>query len=241
MRAMALIVSKELAAYFKGWSGYTIGAALLLIDGLLFNLLAMSRGERLSSEVLTEFFNFTSGVTMIAAILLSMRLFAEERRDGTMVLLTTAPITDWQIAVGKWLSAFTFLCAFLATTLYMPLLVMVNGSVGFGQLVAGYLGLALLGAATTAIGTLASSLTRSQVLAGVLGGAIVTTLVLTWKLANIVDPPFDTVFSYMALHNKHFGPFMRGSVHLRDIVYYGSVTFMALLLTQKVLATRRWG
>jgi len=241
VRALTLIVTKELSAYFGGRSGYAIAAALLLVDGLLFNLLAMSGSERLSSTILSEFFNYTSGVTMIAGILLSMRLFAEESRDGTMVLLATAPIEDWQVAVGKWLSAFAFLCVFLATTLYMPLLVMVNGTVSAGQLFAGYLGLALLGAATTAIGTLASSLTRSQVLAGVIGGVIVTALVLSWKMANATEAPFDTIFSYLALHNKHFMPFMRGSIHLRDIVYYLSITFMALLLTQKVLATRRWG
>lgn len=240
MRPVLLIVQKELGAYFKSMLGYLVFAVLLFVDGLLFHGLALGGGDKLSATVLTQFFNFTSGVTMIAAILLSMRLFAEEQRDGTLVLLYTAPLSDWQIILGKWLSAWTYLTVFLALTAYMPLLVMVNGTVSGGQLLSGYLGLWLLGAAVTAIGTFASSLTRSQLLAGAVSGAIVTTLVLAWQLSSRVDPPFDVLFSFLALHNKHFLPFMQGSIHVRDIVYYVSVTFLYLLLTRQVLAARRW-
>ncbi len=241
MSGLGLMVRRELSSYFRGPSGYIIGALLLLVDGLLFNLFALGGQERLSSLILTQFFNYTSGLTMVVGVLLSSRLFAEERRDGTIVLLETAPVSLWQITLGKWLSSFLFLAFVLLLTLYMPLLVAVRGSVGFGHLLAGYTGLLLLGAATTAIGTLASSLTRSQVLAGVVGGFITTGLVLAWQLGNVAEAPFDTIFSWFALHNKHFLPFMRGIIHTRDIVYYLSVTFMALLLTRQVLELRRWG
>lgn len=240
MRGIALIVGRELSAYLKGASGYIIAGILLMIDGLLFNAFALGSGERLSSEVLSNFFYFSSGTTMIAAVLLSMRLIAEERQDDTLVLLYTAPISDWQIAIGKWLSAFIFLCMVLLLSAYMPLMIAVNGSLSPGHLAAGYLGLTLLGASTAALGTLASSLSRSQVVAGVLGGALTVSLLISWMLSRVVDPPLGSLLAYMALFDKHFTPFMKGEIHTRSIIYYLSVTFLALLITRHVLGARRW-
>lgn len=240
MKPVALIIRRELAAYFKGMLGYVIFAVLLLLEGLMFNAWALSSGEYRSSEVLGAFFTLTFGISTAAAILLTMRLFAEERRDETLVLLTTAPISDWQIVLGKWLSAFVMVALFDALTLYLPALVMVNGSIEPGHLAAGYLGLLLVGAATTAIGTLASSLTRYQVVAGVVGGAVCLGLTLMWMVGKIADPPFDAIMSYLALHNKHFLPFMKGGIHLRDVIYYVSIAFLSLLLTRQVIGARRW-
>ncbi len=240
MRPIWLIARRELAAYLKGMLGYVIFAVLLVLEGLMFNVWALSSGEYRSAEVLGAFFTLTFGISTAAAVLLTMRLFAEEERDGTLVLLTTAPISDWQIVLGKWLSAFVMVLLFDAMTLHMPLLILVNGHVEPGHLAAGYLGLALVGAATTALGTLASALTRYQVVAGVLGGAFCLGLTLMWMLGKVADPPFDTILSYISLHNKHFMPFMRGSVHLRDVVYYASLAFLALLLTRQIVGARRW-
>jgi ABC-2 type transport system permease protein len=240
MKGVLLIVSREMGAYLRTMNGYVIAAPILLLQGLLFHAFALGGGERLSSEVLRNFFYFSSGTTMIAAVLLSMRLFAEERRDGTLVLLTTAPLSDWQIVLGKWLSAFFFLSLILIASLYMPIMVMVNGSLHPGHVMAGYVGLLLLGAACTALSTLASSLAPSQVLAAVLGGALVVGLILMWKIADAVDGPFDRVFAQMDLFYKHFRPFMDGTIHTRDVAYYLSVTFFALLMTRQVLGARRW-
>lgn len=240
MNALLLIVGREMGAYLKGFSGYVIAALLLGVDGLLFNAFALGGGERLSSEVLRNFFYFSSGTTMVAAILLSMRLIAEERHDETIVLLYTAPIGEWQIALGKWLSAFLFLAMILLASVYMPLLVAVNGSLSLGHLASGYLGLLLLGAAVTALGTLASSLTRSQVVAGIIGGALTVSLLVTWLLSRVADPPFDRVLAYFALFDKHFQPFMKGEIHTRSVVYFLSVTFFSLLLTRHVIYSRRW-
>jgi len=240
MKTLGLIVSRELNAYLKGAGGYVIAAIILMIDGMLFNAFALGSGERLSSEVLSNFFYFSSGTTMIAAVLLSMRLIAEERQEETLVLLTTAPISDWHIAVGKWLSAFLFLCMILAASAYMPAMIAVNGSLSLGHLFAGYLGLALLGGTCTALGTLASSLTRSQVIAGVMGGAMTVSLLLTWLLSRVADPPFDKFLAYLALFDKHFTPFMKGEIHSRSVVFYLSVTFLALAATRHVLGARRW-
>ena len=240
MRAIGLILQRELGAYFRGAGGWVIAAFLLFVEGLLFNAFALDRGERLSSKVLESFFYLSSGTTMIASILLSMRLFAEERQESTLVNLLTAPINDWQIVVGKWLASFSYLSFILLLSIYIPLLIAVNGSVRGGHLLAGYLGLLLLGGAATSLGTLASALARSQVMAAVIGGALVIGLLLTWPLANQVDPPLADAVAYLSLHDKHFTPFMRGEVHSRGVIYFLSVAFMGLLGCRHVLGARRW-
>src|SRR5213076_2323755 len=102
---------------------------------------------------------------MIAAVALSVRLLAEERQQGTMVLLHTSPVRDAEIVAGKFLSAFVFLAAITLASVYMPLLILVHGKIAFAQVAVGYLGLLLLGAAALSIGLFASSLTRHQLVA----------------------------------------------------------------------------
>ena len=179
-------------------------------------------------------------MTAAAGILLTMRLFAGESRDETLVLLYTAPINDWQIVLGKWLSAYAFVLLFVALTFYMPLMVAVNGSVHPGHIAAGYLGLTLVGAASTAIGLFTSSLTKHQLVAGVFGGITLIALVTMWMLAKVASPPMDGVFSYLSMFDKHFMPFAKGVIHTRDVVYYLSLTFLALVLTRVVVGARRW-
>ncbi|NET51957.1 MAG: ABC transporter permease subunit, partial [Merismopedia sp. SIO2A8] len=107
----------------RTWTGYIIGAVYLLIDGLFFNTMAMGGGEKLSASVLGTFFFYTAGLGAIASIFLSMRLIAEERQSGTMVLLASSPIKDWEIVVGKYLSALVFLAILTLGTLYMPAMI----------------------------------------------------------------------------------------------------------------------
>src|SRR4029079_1737133 len=139
--------------------------------------------------VLHDFFYFASGTTMVASILLSMRLLAEERQTGTLVLLNTAPVHDWAIVGGKFLSAFVFVVILTVLTIYMPLLILVNGKVSFGHIAIGYLGLVLLAAATIEIGLFGSALARSQVLAAIIGAGILVTLLLLWLVGRVTDPP----------------------------------------------------
>ncbi len=240
MSAVLLVARRELSSYFRGTLGYVIVAGMLLLDGLLFHGLALGTGKHLSSEVLRAFFHFSFGVTSAAGILLTMRLFAGETRDETLVLLYTAPISDWQIVLGKWLSAFAFVLLLIGLTFYMPLMVAVNGSVHPGHVAAGYLGLVLVGAASTAIGLFTSSLTKHQLVAGIFGGITLIALVVMWLLAKVAGPPIDSVFGYLSMYDKHFVPFSKGVVHSRDLVYYVSLTFLALVMTRVVVGARRW-
>lgn len=240
MRAVVLIARRELAGFFRTMSGYIIIAALLFITGLLFNGFALGGGLRRSSEVVSNFFYFSSGTTMVVAVLLSMRLLAEERQTGTLALLYSSPIRDFEIVLGKFLSALAFLALFVACTVFMPLLVLVNGKVSFGHLAAGYLGLLLLGSATLAIGTFGSSLARSQVVAAIGSGCMVVALLVSWMLAKVTEAPLSGIFSALALHGQHFQPFQGGLVHVRDVVYYLMVTYFFLFAATRVVEARRW-
>jgi len=240
MRIVWLVMKRELGAYFRSYMGYVILAVILLVDGILFNAYALGGGAKFSAEVLRNFFYFSSGTTMIAGIFLTMRLLAEEKQMGTMVLYTTSPVKDAHLVLGKFLSAFLFLCLLTLLTLYMPLLIFVNGKVSAGHIVGGYVGLLCLGAASLSVGLFGSALARSQIVAAIVGAGILVSLLLFWLLANITDAPLSGIFGYLALHNKHFLPFMKGSVSTRDIVYYLSVTYFFLLLSTRVIEARRW-
>jgi ABC-2 type transport system permease protein len=240
MNATLLIARRELGAYMRSMTGYVIAALLLLVDGLLFQALALGGPDKLSAEVLRLFFENSSGLVMIASVLISMRLVAEERQTGTLVLLTSSPVQDWEIVLGKYLSALAFLAMILLATLYMPALIFVNGKISLGHLFAGYLGLLLLGAATLAIGTFGSVLARSQVLAAIISGAMVTAILVIWMLAKVTEKPISDVFLALALWGRHFPPFEVGTVHMRDVVYFIMVAYVALFASIRVMEARRW-
>jgi ABC-2 type transport system permease protein len=240
MNTILLIARRELGAYLRTMSGYVIVAAVLALDGLLFNAFALGGMDKRSSEVLSLFFYFSSGVTMAASVFISMRLLAEERQTGTLQLLYSSPVRDVEIVVGKYLSALGFLAILVLSTGFMPLLVMVNGKISWGHIFGGYLGLMLLGSAALAIGVFGSALARTQVVAVIASGVMVVTLLVTWFLAQVTERPLSEIFTAMALHGVHFQPFQSGIVHVRDIVYYLLVTYVALFAATRVLEARRW-
>ena len=239
MSTILLLARRELSAFLSTTWGFVILAAVLLIDGILFNVFAISDSARYSADVLEDFFFFSSGTTMIAGVLLTMRLIAEERQTSTIVLLETAPISEAQVVVGKFLGAFGFLAVITLLTVYMPALIQVNGKVSWGQIGAGYLGLLSLGSATVAIGTFGSALARNQLLAAVLGGGSLVLMLLGWLTARVTDPPLSDVLAYIALFDRHFQPFMRGRINTESLIFFGSVTFLFLMLATRALQSRR--
>lgn len=241
MKPVWLIFRREMGAYLRSPLGYIVAAVVLLIDGLLFNAFALgSDSARKSSEVLKQFFYFSSGTTMVASLFLSMRLLAEERQTGTLTLLFGSPIRDFQIVLGKYLSAMVFLSGMTLLTMYMPMLISVHGKVTTGHIMAGYLGLLLLGSASLGIGIFASALTKSQMVAILGGAAILVGLLLCWLLGGIADRPLNELFTWMSLHNKHFQPFMSGLINVSDVVFYATATYFFLFLATRVLESRRW-
>jgi len=234
-----LIARRELLGYLRSPLGAVIVAGALLIDGTYFYWKGLTE-KLLSAVVLQEFFYGASGPTMIAGVLLTMRLVAEERQTGTMTLLNTAPIRDREIIAGKFLAAFGVLAVMTLLTLYMPLLIFVNGKVSIGHIVVGYAGLLLLGAASVAVGLFASTLSRSQVVAGIIAAVIMAMLVLLWVVAKAVDPPINVFLNALALHHENFRTFMVGTFQLDRVAYYLAVTWFFLLAATKMLEARRW-
>ncbi len=240
MSATWLIMRRELGAYLRSWTGYIIAAAVLTVDGVLFNAFVLGGAEKRSGDVLSLFFYVSSGTTMIASVFLSMRLLAEERQTGTLVLLTSSPVQDREIILGKFLASWIFLSLLTLTTAFMPALIMINGKISVGHVISGYLGLVLLGSATLAIGTFGSALARTQVLAAITSGALLVSMIICWLLARVTERPFNDVFVSLALYQRHFPPFQMGVVHLRDVAYYLIVTYFALFAATRVLEARRW-
>jgi ABC-2 type transport system permease protein len=231
VRAALLIAGREMRAYLRSPFGYIVAAATLLIDGLLFEGFALGAEARLSADVLFDFFYFASGTTMAASVLLSMRLIAEERQTGTLVLMNTAPVRDADIVLGKFLAAFGFVALLTLLTAYMPLLILVNGKISFGHIVVGYVGLLLLGAASIAIGLF---------VAAIAGAGILVVMLLLWLVARVTDPPLSSFMAGLALHNERQSAFMRGLFQLDNAVYYIAVTYFFLLCATKTLEARRW-
>lgn len=239
MSRALLIARREVRAYFRAPLGAIVIASALLLDGILFYWRSLSQ-RLLSGEALAEYFWWTSGVTVTAALFLAMRLVAEERQTKTFTLLNTAPLSEWDIILGKYLSVLGMLALLICLSVYMPLLLLVNGKVSVGHIVIGYLGQFLIGAAAAAIGLFASSLTKSQLVAVVVGAAIVVVMLVFWVLAQAVDPPLNKVLAGMALHHENFRPFQFGILQLGAVAYYVSVSYVFLLGAVKMLEARRW-
>src|SRR5262245_43650957 len=144
MRSALLLARRELASYVRSWLGVIAAPLMLLVTGILFYVEGLGSGAKLSAEVLMRFFYNMGGVNVVAAIILSMRLIAGERENGSIVLLNTAPIKESEVVVGKFLAAFSTIGVITAISVYMPLLIFVNGRVSAGHILIGYLGVLLL-------------------------------------------------------------------------------------------------
>ena len=241
MRATSIIIRREIGALLRSPLGWIVAAAFLAIDGAIFHAYVL-RKSMLSADVLAQYFMYTGIATGFAAVILSFRLLVEERVNHSMVLLNTSPIRDWEIVLGKYLAALVFLIGMLALSVYMPILIKVNGKVSAAQIAMGYLGMILFGSAVLAIGLFASALARHYLIAALAAAGLVTLSVLLYPLATQLDPPLQSMFSQLDLWWTHFqlGSFMRGIFNLKDVVFYVAVTYFFLLLSVKTLEAKRW-
>jgi ABC-2 type transport system permease protein len=237
------IARRDLMALFVSPAGWVVAALFVLLTSAFGFVLPVLAGQAATMDGV--FGVITSFLLPVLIPVITMRVFAEERSEGTLELLLTSPVRDWEVAAGKWLGAFTFYVMLLATTLvYVVLLaVYVPGhlaSLDLGLIAATYVGLLLVGAAATAIGALASSLTQNQIVAFFLALA---TLLFTWyagtTLGFFTAPPASSLFQYVGGSNR-FQSFGLGLVTLKDTVYFLSVGVAALFLTTRLLDSRRW-
>lgn len=235
MRNAWIVAKRELYAYVYSPIAYLVAAAFLFLCGLFF----IGGVVRWNDATLQSMFGSLSIVLIFVAPVLTMRLLAREQDLGTIELLLTAPVRDWEVVVGKFLASYLFYLGMVAVTGVYPLILLRYGNPDLGAIGAGYLGLVLLGAALLSLGVLTSSLTRNQVIAAVIG---VVASVSLWLL-DIVSPVFrgtaQDVVSYLTPSGHYYG-FVEGIIDTRDLVYYVSATAVFLFLASQVLQSRRW-
>jgi ABC-2 type transport system permease protein len=240
MRATSIIFRRELGGYLRSPLTWVIAAFLLLVEGIFFQAWAL-RGEQLSALVLERYFFISSFAIGTAGIIFSFRLIAEERQNHSMVLLSTSPVRDYEIILGKFFAALTFLTIMLVLSIYMPILIKVNGKISGMQIFIGYVGLFLFGAVSLAIGLFASSLTKHQFLALVIGAFLLIVLGNIFQLAAKLEPPVRDIIEQSDLWWVRFQQsFMRGIFNLKDVIFYVCMTYFFLLLAVKTLEAKRW-
>lgn len=237
---------REWKAFWYSPVAYVVGAFFLLLQGWVFWLLvAVLNDPRVDPtwNIGQFFFGGTLfywvSVTMLAP-LLTMRTFSEEKRTGTIEMLLSAPVTDAQVVLAKFLGAWFSYCALWAATLVFFVIFQMHSRLDWGPLVTGYVGTWLLGAVLVAMGVLASSFTRNQVIAAVVAFVLILLLFSLGLLEIFVtDPDSRKIVQYLSLL-EHFRNFAKGLLDTRPVVFYLSVTVSALFLTTRTIASPRW-
>jgi ABC-2 type transport system permease protein len=253
VRAWA-IFKKELRVYFSSPIAYAVLAIFSMITGYFFSAVfdfyvkasmqaAMNpmaaRDFSIIDGVLRPLFQNISVIMLLVMPILTMRLFSEEKKSGTIELLLTYPVRDGEVLFGKYLAALAVFASMLVLTLAYPLLMAWVTPLEWGPLATGYLGLLLQGAAFIAIGILISSLTENQIVAAV---ATFGTLLMFWVIAWASDSAggvLGRVLSHVSL-TEHADSFWKGVIDTKDLIYYLDLTILALFLTLRSLDSKRW-
>lgn len=235
MRNTLAIAERELSAYFGSPMAYIVTGLFLAIAGFFFWLSVVNTLEATLRHVLG-----TLGVIFLFITpSLSMRLLADEQRTGTIELLLTNPVRDVEVVLGKYLASLVMLLAMLVPTLFYPFMLSLYGSPDQGPLLAGYLGIILLGATFLAVGLLASSLTQNQIVAALLTFGVLLFAWLSDAAAGFARGGLRDIFRQLSAAS-HFNDFPRGVIATGDLVYFLSVIAAALFLTVISLQARRW-
>lgn len=245
MKNVWTIATREFKLYFNSPIAYAVMFLFLIILGWFFNV-------NLREAILQAAFQSTvPGVEIIISPMvtlllftmpaITMRLISEEQRMGTLELLLTAPVRDWELVVGKWLGGFLFMVSLLAITWVYPLILnqMIEPGIDQGQLISGYIGLVLLVASLTGIGVAISSFFANQIAAFFVSEGFVLLIWLVRPASNAVGGLGSEILSYLN-YIDHYINFFRGIVDLSDVIYYLSITAVSILVGALSLETRRW-
>lgn len=233
MKGLLVVARREIRSYFDSPVGYVVLTLFLLLSGWFFSNSLFLQGVasvRVLFDMTVVFFMF-----FIPAI--TMGTFAEERRAGTIELLLTMPVRDWQVIVGKLLASFVLLLAAIGLTLVYVITVANLGDLDGGATFGGYLGMALLGLTCASIGILSSSLTRNQIVAFIIAFVIIFVLFMLDKVTLFVPGYLAGMLQHLSL-DFHYQNLLRGVIDTRDLTYFGSVILFSSLLTAYHLSKR---
>ncbi len=253
MRNVFIIWRKEMRSYFVSPVAYLLLAMFAVIFGFFFwNILgyfvftgmeSQMRGEmfpmNLNEQVIRPLLSNVGVIGLFFIPMITMRLFSEEKRSGTIELLVTSPIRDGEIILGKWLAALTLYGVLLLLTALNFIFLFKYGNPDWKPLAIGYLGLLLQAGALLAIGMFISTLTKNQIIAGAATFGICLLLwVLEW-VSGYETSTWASVLSYMSVVT-HSGSFSKGLLDSKDAVYYLTLTFLGIFFTARSLESLRW-
>jgi ABC-2 type transport system permease protein len=171
--------------------------------------------------------------------MLTMRLLAEEQRSGTIELLLTSPVHDWEVVLGKYLGCLALLLVLLVLTLYYPLVMSWFGNPDIGPILSGYLGIFLFASTLAALGLMASSVTQSQVVAVIIGLGLNIFFWICEAVSDFVSAPLDVVFAALALRPR-LPDFTAGIIDTRNVLFYLTFSAVALFLATRSVESRKW-
>jgi len=253
MRNIWIIFRKELESYFVSPIAYI----LLIIFGLVFGYMfsgilqifllqsmeMQMRGQmfpmNLNEQLIPPLLANVSTIGLFVIPLITMRLFAEEKRNGTIELLATSPVRDIEIILGKWLAAMgLYICLLLFTAVDFAFLFK-YGNPDWKPLAVGYLGLLLQAGALLAIGTFISTLTKNQIVAGAVTFAVCLLLGLMDWLTEYDFSTWARVLSYLSVFT-HFDSFRKGVLDSKDAIFYITAIFLGLFFTARSMESLRW-
>ena len=238
MRNTVAIMQRELLSLFCSPIGYIVITGFLLVTGVIVLRTGVFGPGRPAS--LRDVFFWTPFVLTFVIPAISMRTISEEYRNGTIEALMTAPITDVQMVLGKYLASLVFYGIMVAGTLIYLVLMEIFGNPDWGASLASYLGLVLLGMSFTAFGMFASSLTRNQIVAWMLGAVpLLLFACLGFFMVDLVEGRLRSVLQQVNVMGR-FGQFTRGQVELDAVVFFLATAVLFLFLTVKVVESRRW-
>lgn len=253
MRNIWVICEKELRSYFVSPIAYLLlGLYALLFGNFFWNMLgyfvsmglrAQMQGQNfpmnVNEQVLRPLLMNASVIGLFLIPMITMRLFAEEKRSGTIELLATSPVRDIEIIIGKWLSALLMYCSLLAFTALNLIFIFRFGTPDWRPVAVGYLGLILQAGGLLAIGTFISTTTKNQIIAGAVTFAVSLMLyVFDWS-AGFETAAWAQVLAYLSI-TRHFESFAKGLLDMKDAVYYVSMIVLGLFLTARSLESLRW-
>ncbi|MBI2855485.1 MAG: ABC transporter permease subunit [Chloroflexi bacterium] len=236
MRNTLAIAWKEAKSYFASPMAYII---VSVYAGLAAYYFVTSISGVLPEAAVRGFLVPSTLIFVLLSPVITMRLLAEEQKLGTLELLMTAPVRDYERVLGKFIAAMATLISTLVPTIYLVILLMWFSTPDTGPILSGYLGLILFGMATLSVGLFASSLSANQIVAAVLAMGVLLILSVIDQAANYVGGIFVEIVLQVSI-TRHFEDFARGVVDTHDLVYYISFTAFLLFLTVRSLESRRW-
>jgi ABC-2 type transport system permease protein len=243
---MFAIYKKEISAFFSSLIGYIVIGTFLTLLGLLLWVIPDYSLLESNYASLDAFFELAPAVFMLLIPAVTMRAFAEEQQSGTLELLVTRPLSDWQIVGGKFLACITLVAvALLPTVLYYYSIYQLGvpkGNLDSGGIIGSYIGLFFLAGAFTAIGIFASSLTNNQIIAFILAAFLCFFVWLAFDMLSRLPIFFGTVDDIVQRFGiaNHYSSLSRGVMDSRDIIYFCSLILLFLAGTVLALGRRKW-